>query len=303
MYLTMWHAIFIKITTLCLKKEYAAKHPGSSIEIQQSHGGSSKQALAVANGLQADVVTMNQLSDIELLADKGLVAQTGAERLPDHAVPFTSTTVFLVRKGNPQQVRDWADLTKENLKIVIANPKTTGNGRYAFLGAYGYALKANNGDEARANDFTRKLLANVPVYENGGRAATTTFTQRNIGDVLITFENEANYVSRVLSPDQFEIVYPSYTILSESPVAVVDNVVEKKPPAKRPPNISNIYGASLRKNWPRSFICARAMPKCSPHTLPISPKSTPSAPTIFRQLAGNHEEILRRRRLGRPALT
>ena len=182
----------------------------------------------MANGLQADVVTMNQLSDIELLADKGLVAQNWAERLPDHAVPFTSTTVFLVRKGNPQQVRDWADLTKENLKIVIANPKTTGNGRYAFLGAYGYALKANNGDEARANDFTRKLLANVPVYENGGRAATTTFTQRNIGDVLITFENEANYVSRVLSPDQFEIVYPSYTILSESPVAVVDNVVEKK---------------------------------------------------------------------------
>lgn len=219
---------FYKDYNPLFEKEYAAKHPGSSIEIQQSHGGSSKQALAVANGLQADVVTMNQLSDIELLADKGLVAQNWAERLPDHAVPFTSTTVFLVRKGNPQQVRDWADLTKENLKIVIANPKTTGNGRYAFLGAYGYALKANNGDEARANDFTRKLLANVPVYENGGRAATTTFTQRNIGDVLITFENEANYVSRVLSPDQFEIVYPGYTILSESPVAVVDSVVEKK---------------------------------------------------------------------------
>ncbi|UOO80727.1 sulfate ABC transporter substrate-binding protein [Uruburuella testudinis] len=209
-------------------KEYAAKHPGSSIEIQQSHGGSSKQALAVANGLQADVVTMNQLSDIELLEQKGLVADNWSTRLPDNAVPFTSTTVFLVRKGNPQQVRDWADLTKDNLKIVIANPKTTGNGRYAFLGAYGYALNAHNGDENQANEFARKLLANVPVFENGGRAATTTFTQRNIGDVLITFENEANHVSRVLAPDQFEIVYPSYTILSESPVAVVDSVTDKK---------------------------------------------------------------------------
>ncbi len=209
-------------------KEYQAKHPGTEISVQQSHGGSSKQALAVANGLQADVVTMNQTSDIELLEKKGLVKADWRSRLPDNAVPFTSTTVFLVRKGNPKQVRDWADLAKDNLQIVIANPKTTGNGRYAFLGAFGYALKANNGDEAKAKEFTAKLLKNAPVFENGGRAATTTFTQRNIGDVLITFENEANHVSRVLAPNQFEIVYPSYTILSESPVAVVDGVAEKK---------------------------------------------------------------------------
>ncbi len=219
---------FYKDYNPLFEKEYETKHAGSNIDIQQSHGGSSKQALAVANGLQADVVTMNQTSDIELLQNKNLVAADWAGRLPDNAVPFTSTTVFLVRKGNPKQVRDWTDLTKDNLQIVIANPKTTGNGRYAFLGAYGYALKANNGDEGKANEFTSKLLANAPVFENGGRAATTTFTQRNIGDVLITFENEANHVSRVLAPDQFEIVYPSYTILSESPVAVVDSVVDKK---------------------------------------------------------------------------
>ena len=209
-------------------KEYQAKHNGETVDIQQSHGGSSKQALSVANGLAADVVTMNQTSDIELLEQKGLIKPDWAKRLPDNAVPYTSTTVFLVRKGNPKQIKDWPDLTKNGVQIVIANPKTTGNGRYAFLGAYGYGLKANNGDENKAKEFAAALLKNAPVFENGGRAATTTFSQRNIGDVLITFENEANHVSKKLAPNQFEIVYPSYTILSESPVAAVDSVVEKK---------------------------------------------------------------------------
>lgn len=209
-------------------KEYKAKNGGAEIDIQQSHGGSSKQALAVSNGLQADVVTMNQTSDIQLLEKKGLVKADWTSRLPDNAVPFTSTTVFLVRKGNPKQVKDWADLAKDGIQIVIANPKTSGNGRYVFLGAYGYGMKANGGDEAKAAEFTAKMLKNAPVLENGGRAATTTFAQRNIGDVLITFENEANHVSRKLAPGQFEIVYPSYTIRSESPVAVVDSVAGKK---------------------------------------------------------------------------
>ncbi|WP_198344851.1 sulfate ABC transporter substrate-binding protein [Neisseria chenwenguii] len=209
-------------------KEYQAKSKGEEIDIQQSHGGSSKQAMSVANGLAADVVTMNQTSDIDLLQKKGLVAADWAKRLPDNAVPFTGTTVFLVRKGNPKQIKDWSDLAKPGVKIVLANPKTTGNGRYAFLGAYGYGLKANNGDETKTKEFVSALLKNAPSFENGGRAATTTFTQRNIGDVLITFENEANHVSKKLTQGQFEIVYPSYTILSESPVAVVDKVVEKK---------------------------------------------------------------------------
>ncbi|MCF7521331.1 sulfate ABC transporter substrate-binding protein [Neisseria sp. ZJ106] len=209
-------------------KEYQAKHDGTGISIQQSHGGSSKQALSVANGLAADVVTMNQTSDIELLEKKGLVKADWQQRLPDNAIPFTSTTVFLVRKGNPKQIQDWSDLAKDGVQIVLANPKTTGNGRYAFLGAYGYGLKANNGDETQAQNFAAALLKNAPTFENGGRAATTTFTQRNIGDVLITFENEANFVSKHLTKDQFDIVYPSYTVVSQSPVAVVDSVVEKK---------------------------------------------------------------------------
>lgn len=207
--------------------EFAKQHPGSSLNVQQSHGGSSKQALAVANGLQADVVTMNQGSDIELLVKKGLVKADWEQAFPDNAVPFTSTTVFLVRKGNPKQIKDWADLAQDNLKIVIANPKVTGNGRYTFLGAYGYGLKANSGDETQAQSFVKKLLGNVEVFENGGRAATTTFVQRDIGDVLITFENEANLAAKQFGKGAFELVVPSYSVRMESPVAVVDSVVEK----------------------------------------------------------------------------
>lgn len=201
-------------------------HP--NIQVKQSHGGSSKQALAVANGLQADVVTMNQGSDIELLVEKGLVAADWQSRFPNQAVPFTSTTVFLVRKGNPQQIRDWADLARDNIKVVMANPKTTGNGRYAFLAAFGYALKANSQDEGKARETVQGILRNVPVFENGGRAATTTFVQRQIGDVLITFENEAHLAAKQFGAGQFEVVYPSYSILMESPVAVVDAVADKR---------------------------------------------------------------------------
>lgn len=141
---------------------------GQSVEVQQSHGGSSKQALAVANGLAADVVTMNQTSDIELLVKKGLVKADWNARLPDNAVPYTSNVVFLVRKGNPKHIQDWGDLAKDGVQIVLANPKTTGNGRYAFLGAYGYGLKVNNGDEGKTQDFVAALLKNTPVFENGG---------------------------------------------------------------------------------------------------------------------------------------
>ncbi|OAM29372.1 MULTISPECIES: sulfate ABC transporter substrate-binding protein [Eikenella] len=202
------------------------QHP--DITIKQSHGGSSKQALAVANGLQADVVTMNQSSDIELLVEKGLVSPEWQSRLPDNAVPFTSTTVFLVRKGNPQNIRDWNDLARDGIKVIISNPKTTGNGRYSFLGAYGYALKANNGDDAKAREFVGKVMHNVPVFDNGGRAATTTFVQRQIGDVLVTFENEAQLATKQFGEGQFEIVYPAYSVRMESPVAVVDSVVDKR---------------------------------------------------------------------------
>ncbi len=209
-------------------KHYQTQHANAQIDIQQSHGGSSKQALSVANGLQADVVTMNQTSDIELLQKKGLVSNDWQKALPDHAVPFTSTTVFLVRKGNPKAIKDWDDLAKAGVQIVVANPKTSGNGRYAFLAAYGNALKnnANNHDAAKA--FSQKLFANVAVLEAGGRGATTTFMQRNIGDALITFENEAQLAANQFGQGQFEIVYPKYSIAAENPVAVVNSVADKK---------------------------------------------------------------------------
>lgn len=209
-------------------KDYAAKNGGKTLDIQQSHGGSSKQALAVANGLQADVVSMNQGSDVELLVKKGLVAQDWQSQFPNNAVPYTSAIVFLVRKDNPKQIKDWPDLAKPGVQIVLANPKTTGNGRYAFLGAYGYGLHSFNKDEAKTKAFVQNLLKNVPVYENGGRAATTTFLQRQMGDVLVTFENEANLAVNQFGQGQVEVVYPSYTISAENPVALVKSVTDKK---------------------------------------------------------------------------
>lgn len=209
-------------------KDYQSKNAGKTIEIQQSHGGSSKQALSVANGLQADVVSMNQVSDIDMLVKKGVVASDWASQFPNDAVPYTSSIVFLVRKDNPKAIKDWADLTKNGVQIVLANPKTTGNGRYAFLGAYGYGLHAFNNDETKTQNFVKSMLKNVPVYENGGRAATTTFLQRQIGDVLVTFENEANLAVKQFGQGQVQIVYPSYTIQADNPVAIVKTVTDKK---------------------------------------------------------------------------
>lgn len=205
---------------------YKTVSPNTTLKIQQSHGGSSKQALSVKNGLEADVVTMNQGSDVELLADGQLVDGKWREALPNNAIPFTSTIVFIVREGNPKGIKDWADLTSQGTEIVIANPKTTGNGRYAFLGAYGYGLHSFNKDENKTHEFIKGLIGNVKVFENGGRAATTTFAQRQIGDVLITFENEAHTIKEKFQGTQ--IIYPSYTINAENPVAVVNAVADKK---------------------------------------------------------------------------
>ncbi len=171
---------------------------------------------------------MNQTSDIELLEQKGLVAKDWQKAFPDNAVPFTSTTVFLVRKGNPKGIHDWADLAKPGVQIVMTNPKTGGNGRYTFLAAYGYALKANNGNQDAAKTYLKQFFGNATALESGGRAATNTFVQRQIGDVLITFENEANVVSKQFGDGQFEIVYPKYSVAAENPVAVVTTVTDKK---------------------------------------------------------------------------
>jgi sulfate transport system substrate-binding protein len=202
------------------------KTTGESVTIKQSHGGSSKQARAVADGLEASVVTMNQANDIDFLAERGLVAKDWAKKFPNNAAPFYSTMVFLVRKGNPKQIHNWDDLAKPGVKVVIPNPKTAGNGRYTYLAAWGSVLK-KGGNEAQARDLVSRIFKNVPILDAGGRAATTTFTQRQIGDALVTFENEVSLV-RAEFGDNFEVVYPSVSILAESPVAVVDKVVDRK---------------------------------------------------------------------------
>lgn len=201
---------------------------GDSVTINQSHGGSSKQAHAVIEGLPADVVTMNQGLDIDTIADKGgLLPRAWADRLPHHSVPFTSTIVFLVRKGNPKQVRDWSDLVKPGVVPIIPNPKTSGNGRYSYLAAWAYALRQSKGDEAAARAFVAKLFSAVPVLDTGGRAASTTFAQRGLGDVLLTFENEARLAVADGPPGAFVQVVPSVSILAENPVAVIDKVAAK----------------------------------------------------------------------------
>ncbi len=202
---------------------------GQAVTINQSHGGSSKQVLAVAGGLEADVVTMNQSPDVDYLAQKaGMVAKDWAQKLPFGAAPYWTTMVFIVRKGNAKGIKDWADLAREGVSVIVPNPKVTGNGRYTYLAAYGYALSTNNGDAAKARDFVAKLFANVPVLDGGGRGATTTFAQREIGDVLVTFENETNAIVKEFGEGKFETVYPSLSIEAPAPVAVVDKVVDKR---------------------------------------------------------------------------
>jgi sulfate transport system substrate-binding protein len=218
---------FYKDYNAAFQKHWKAEK-GENVTLQMSHGGSSKQARAVIDGLPADVITMNQATDIDALADNGgLVPKNWAERLPNNSAPFTSATVFIVRKGNPKGLKDWPDLVKDGVQVVVPNPKTSGNGRYTYLSAWGYVLK-NGGDEEKAKAFVGQLFKHVPVLDTGGRAATTTFMQNQIGDVLVTFENEAEMIAREFGRGGFEVVYPSVSAEAEPPVAVVDKVVDKK---------------------------------------------------------------------------
>ena len=201
---------------------------GETIELKQSHAGSSKQVRAVADGLDADVVTMNQASDVDFLAEKGLVARDYARKFPNNASPYTSTMVFIVRKGNPKALKDWGDLVRPGVQIILPHPKNTGNGRYTYLAAWGYALNQPGGNERAAQDFVGRLLKNAPLFAAGGRDATTTFMQRKMGDVLVSFESEAELIAREFGKGEFEVVYPSVSILSEVPVAIVDKVVDRK---------------------------------------------------------------------------
>jgi len=200
---------------------------GEKVTINQSHGGSSKQIQSVVAGLEADVVTMNQAADIEVLVKNGLASADWRKAFPHGAAPYSSATIFLVRKGNPKGIKDWNDLARAGLGVVVPNPKTSGNGRYTYLAAWGYAL-SKGGNEAAARDFVAKLFANVPVFDGGGRGATTTFTQRGIGDVLVTFENEAVLIDQEVGGDKFDVVYPSISIDASAPVAIVNKVVDKR---------------------------------------------------------------------------
>ena len=201
---------------------------GELVELKQSHAGSSKQVRAVADGLEADVVTMNQASDVDFLAEKGLVAKDYAKRFPNNASPYTSTMVFIVRKGNPKAIRDWPDLVKPGVQVILPHPKNTGNGRYTYLAAWGFALGQPGGNERTAQEFVARLLQNAPLFAAGGRDATTTFMQRRIGDVLVSFESEAELIAREFGKGEFTVVYPSLSILTEFPVAIVTPVVDKK---------------------------------------------------------------------------
>jgi sulfate/thiosulfate-binding protein len=201
---------------------------GDNVTIKQSHGGSGKQARAVIDGLDADVVTLGLAYDIDEIAQRGLLAKDWQKRLPNNSTPYSSTIVFLVRKGNPKGIKDWNDLVKPGIAVITPNPKTSGGARWNHLAAWGYALKQPGGNEATAKEFVGKLYKNVPVLDSGARGATTTFVERGIGDVLIAWENEALLAIKELGPDKVEIVAPSLSILAEPPVAVVDKVVDKR---------------------------------------------------------------------------
>ena len=215
---------------LDVNKAFAAKfkaQTGKTFEIKQSHGGSGKQARAVIDGLEADVVTLALAYDIDEIAGRGILAKDWQTKLPQNASPYTSTIVFLVRKGNPKNIKDWDDLVKPGLKVITPNPKTSGGARWNYLAAWGYAQKKFRSKEM-ARHFVQSLYKNVPVLDTGARGSTVTFVERNVGDVLIAWENEAFLSINEFGKDKFEIVVPSLSILAEPPVAVVDKVVDRK---------------------------------------------------------------------------
>ena len=209
--------------------KYWKAKTGQTVEIQQSHGGSGKQARAVIDGLEADVVTLALAYDIDAISEKAnLLPSNWQARLPNNSSPYTSTIIFLVRKGNPKGIKDWDDLVRPGVAVITPNPKTSGGARWNYLGAWGYALKKAGGDESKARDFVAKLYKNVPVLDSGARGSTTTFVERGMGDVLIAWENEVLLGAKDLGQDKFDIVVPSVSILCEPTVSIVDKVVDKR---------------------------------------------------------------------------
>lgn len=208
--------------------EWARTHSGQQVRVAQSHGGSGRQARSVIDGIRADVVTLALSYDIDQIAQRGLIARNWQTRLPNNSAPYTSTMIFVVRRGNPWRIRDWNDLVRQGISVVTPNPKTSGGARWNYLAAWGYALRQQGGTAQTAQQFVQRLYRNVPVLDTGARGSTTTFAQRRIGDVLITWENEAHLALAEFGADNFQIVYPSTSILAEPSVAVVDRVVDRK---------------------------------------------------------------------------
>lgn len=209
--------------------KYWKSKTGQTVTIQQSHGGSSKQARSVIDGLEADVVTLALAYDTDSIAERAnLLPRNWQSRLPNNSSPYTSTIIFLVRKGNPKKIKDWDDLVRPGIAVITPNPKTSGGARWNYLAAWGYALKKSGGNEGQARDFITRLYRNVPVLDSGARSATTTFVEREMGDVLIAWENEALLGTKDLGQDKFEMVVPSTSILCEPTVSVVDKIVDKK---------------------------------------------------------------------------
>ncbi|CAO96136.1 sulfate ABC transporter substrate-binding protein [Erwinia tasmaniensis] len=219
--------LFVALNTP-FEKQWAQEHPGDTLTIKQSHAGSSRQALAILQGLKADVVTYNQLTDVQILHDRGkLIPADWQQRLPNGSSPFYSTMAFLVRKGNPKNIHDWHDLVRSDVKLVFPNPKTSGNGRYTWLAAWGAADRADGNDKAKTEKFMTQLLKNVVVFDTGGRGATTTFVDRGLGDVLISFESEVNTLRDRYSQDGYQVIVPPTNILAQFPVAWIDKNIEQ----------------------------------------------------------------------------
>jgi len=211
---------------VAINKAFVDKNPG--VTVDQSHAGTSKQARSIVEGLGADVVTFNQVPDVDFLVKNGYVSADWQKSFPDNASPFYSLPSFLVRAGNPKNIKDWDDLVRDDVKVVFPNPKTSGNARYTYLAATAYAKEKFNDDAEKVAEFVGKLFDNVPVFDTGGRASTTTFVEREIGDVLITFEAETRGIAKEFGVDKFELVVPSVSLLAEFPVAIVDRVVDKR---------------------------------------------------------------------------
>ena len=231
---------------------------GDTVTVKQSHGGSGKQARSVIDGIDADVVTLALAYDIDAIAEKGLLGKDWAKRLPEHSAPYTSTIVFLVRKGNPKQIRDWDDVARPGISVIVPNPKTSGGARWAYLAAYGYALRTSK-DDGKARDYITRVYRNVPVLDSGARGSTVTFAERGVGDVLLSWENEAELAKKEFGDDKFDIVYPPSSILAEPPVAVIDKVVDKRGTRKvAEAYLQYLYGPEGQEIAARNFYRPRS---------------------------------------------